>query len=260
MARRSYAGIIRSSVMAAGVVGFAASASAADLYSPAPAVEAAAPSHDLALSANAALSTDYVFRGVSQTLNDPAFSGGFDATYNIFYVGTWASNVDFGPSDNNDLEVDYYGGITPSWKGFDFDFGVLAYTYPAGDFDTIWEGKAGVSHSFMDDKLSVGWTNYIELENGDYWVPEISAGYTFDKVSIFTPTVSGVIGWVDNQDDASSYTYWNAGVSLGFYKDDMFTLDLRYWDTDFSDGGCASFAGYDNLCDSRVVGTLSASF
>ncbi|MEG6510161.1 TorF family putative porin [Methyloligella sp. 2.7D] len=254
MARRSYAGIIKSSFIAAGVLGFAASAHA-DEYTTGMQQFTGGPGTELELSANVALTTDYVFRGISQTLQDPAVSGGFDASYGIFYLGTWASNVDFGGTD--DVEIDYYGGVAPTWAGIDFDFSILAYTYPGGDTDTIWEGMFAMSKSFMDDKLSLGWANYFELENGDYWVPELSAGYTFDKVSIFTPTLSGVIGWVDYDTDASSYTYWNVGMSLGFYKDDMFTLDLRYWDSDLSAAGCG---GDIDLCDERVVGTLSASF
>ena len=49
-------------------------------------------------SANVALSTDYRFRGISQTTEDPALSGGFDYSYTPFgfYAGVWASNLDFG--------------------------------------------------------------------------------------------------------------------------------------------------------------------
>ncbi|MFD0986700.1 TorF family putative porin [Methyloligella solikamskensis] len=224
-----------------------------------PVVEAASPSHELELSANTALTTDYVFRGLTQTQENPAISGGFDASYNIFYAGVWASNVDFGGDDN--IEIDYYAGVAPTFMGVDFDFGVLAYTYPGGETDTIWEGAIGMSKSFFDDKLALGWTNYIEIENGDYWVPELSAAYTFDKVSIFTPTLGGTIGFVDN-DGPGDYTYWNVGLSLGFYKEDMFTLDLRYWDTDYSASGCQALMGGSgaDYCDERIVGTLSASF
>jgi len=48
------------------------------------------------VSANVALTSDYVFRGVSQTQEDPAISAGVDLTRNGFYAGGWASNVDFG--------------------------------------------------------------------------------------------------------------------------------------------------------------------
>ena len=53
------------------------------------------------IEANVALSTDYIFRGVTQTGNDPAISGGFDYSLdNGFYVGIWGSNVNFGSNDD----------------------------------------------------------------------------------------------------------------------------------------------------------------
>src|SRR5262245_47643526 len=71
------------------------------------------------LSANIALTSDYIFRGISQTSANPAVQGGFDATWGIFWAGIWASNVDFGGSgvgpfghDIANLEIDYYAGIS----------------------------------------------------------------------------------------------------------------------------------------------------
>jgi hypothetical protein len=56
--------------------------------------------------------------------------------------------------------------------------------------------------------------------------------------------------WVD---EGTDYTYWNAGLTLGFM--DNWSADIRYWDTD----GYAIQEGPFNG-DSRVVGTISASF
>ncbi len=247
MARRSYAGIVKSGLIAAGAVAFATSAFADGAYEPMPVVEAASPANQLELSASTALTTDYVFRGISQTGNDPAIQGSFDATYGIFYAGAWASNVDFGGDDH--IEIDYYAGITPTFAGLDWDFGIVAYTYPGGDTDDLWEAYGGVSKTFMDDKLALGFTTYAEVSGYDYWVFEGTAGYTFDKVSIFTPTLGGTVGTYTDDGDGD-YTYWNAGLTLAFYKEDMFSLDIRYWDTDID----------SDLSDERIVGTLSASF
>ncbi|MFB3115989.1 MAG: TorF family putative porin, partial [Gammaproteobacteria bacterium] len=86
----------------------------------APMVQADSP-HEF--SANVALSTDYLFRGISQTDGNPAISGGFDYSYSPvgIYAGIWASNVDFSGccGDDDNIEIDYYGGI-----GGDFGNGV----------------------------------------------------------------------------------------------------------------------------------------
>ena len=58
------------------------------------------------LSGTFAVTNDYVFRGVSQTNEDPAFQAGLTYTAPFgLYVGTWVSNVDFGGGDP-DWEVD----------------------------------------------------------------------------------------------------------------------------------------------------------
>ena len=50
-----------------------------------------------AVSANVAFASDYVWRGMTQTAEEPAISGGFDiAGESGLYFGTWASNVEFG--------------------------------------------------------------------------------------------------------------------------------------------------------------------
>ena len=67
-----------------------------------------------ALSANVALATEYVFRGISQTDEGPAIQGGFDATCGMFYAGVWASNLDWGGNGSEDvanMEMDLYAGI-----------------------------------------------------------------------------------------------------------------------------------------------------
>ena len=53
-----------------------------------------AASSSITASANVALTTDYRFRGISQSGGDPALQGGFDVAHDSgFYVGTWASSI-----------------------------------------------------------------------------------------------------------------------------------------------------------------------
>ena len=58
------------------------------------------------VSANVAVTSDYVFRGVSQTQENPALSAGVDLTKSGFSAGAWASNVDFGDDTDADGVVD----------------------------------------------------------------------------------------------------------------------------------------------------------
>ncbi|MBX9926895.1 MAG: TorF family putative porin [Hyphomicrobiaceae bacterium] len=47
-------------------------------------------------SFNIAGTTDYVFRGISQTSEDPTVQAAVDFSYGMFYTGVWASGLDFG--------------------------------------------------------------------------------------------------------------------------------------------------------------------
>ncbi|MCW8930992.1 MAG: TorF family putative porin, partial [Gammaproteobacteria bacterium] len=79
------------------------------------------------ISANVALTTDYYFRGISQTDNDGALQGGFDWAHDSgAYAGVWASNVSFGDTH---LEFDTYAGFSNEVGDFGYDVGVIKYNY-----------------------------------------------------------------------------------------------------------------------------------
>lgn len=96
----------------------------------------------LDLSANVALSNDYVWRGVTQTGGDPAVSGGFDLAHDIgLYVGSWASNVVGGS------EFDLYGGVSNEMfdSGVSYDVGAIKYVYPSQGAANFYEVYGGLS-------------------------------------------------------------------------------------------------------------------
>jgi uncharacterized protein (TIGR02001 family) len=216
------------------------------------------PEREFSWSVNAAITSDYVFRGVSQSDNDPAVQAGFDATWGILYAGLWGTSVDDDFVGGSDAEIDFYAGIKPTLGPATFDFGVLYYWYPgstsagAGDPDVI-ELKAGVSGEILP-KLSAAqtfyWSPEAAYDAGEYWVSETSLAYALPKVFVFDPSIGGTIGYVDNLDnDDADYTYWNAGITLGY---DKFSFDFRYWDTDVD---TIHFVSGNNLSDERFVFT-----
>jgi uncharacterized protein (TIGR02001 family) len=236
------------------LLGFAAPALASDI-TPAP------EGRTFEWSVNAAITSDYIFRGVSQTDNDPAISAGADFSYGILYAGFWASNVDESVSPDN-FEIDYYAGIKPVLGPATFDFGILYYTYPGkevatGEVETV-ELKAGVSGDILP-KLSGGAVVYWSPEAGgggsEYWVYEGTLAYSLPKFLVFDPSISGTLGYFDDVDiDSNDYTYWNAGLSFGY---DKFTFDFRYWDTDIS--GTSGYAA-EYLADERFVFTAKIAY
>jgi uncharacterized protein (TIGR02001 family) len=234
-----------------------------------------------ALSANVALATEYVFRGVSQTAEGPAVQGGFDATCGIFYAGVWASNLDWGSSiageDNANIEMDWYAGIKPKTGRITWDLGVIYYTYPNSidftGFDNNYvELKVGGSAEVWKDGtlgVTVFFSPEYQYETGNVWTIETGFTQVLPKVGMFTPTFSALVGYqagddvgyaarVANGDD--HYWYWNVGLTLGFLE--KWSLDLRYWDSSLGDnaGGSAFCTGPTFQCDERFVATLKFTY
>lgn len=96
-----------------------------------------ASTSDIALTANVGIVSQYRFRGLDQTFNQPALQGGFDLTLPYgFYLGNWNSNVNGSAAGmyGGNLEMDLYGG----WK-YNFtedvglDTGLINYFYPGSN-------------------------------------------------------------------------------------------------------------------------------
>ena len=86
------------------------------------------------LSTTVGLVSDYTFNGVSQTGGDPALQASLDYGINDFYVGTWASNVDFGDNEDTNIEWDFYAGnYFQLSQAVSIDAGIAYYTYHGQD-------------------------------------------------------------------------------------------------------------------------------
>ncbi|RAK63031.1 TorF family putative porin [Phenylobacterium kunshanense] len=200
------------------------------------------------VSFNVGVATDYVFRGVSQTDEDPQVFGGVDATAGQFYVGAWASNVDYG--DGTDLEYDLYAGYTPTIGAVSLDFGVYFFGYvdaPTGaDYDYV-ELQATASLPLGPATLGAGVyhapDSYGGVDHSTY--VEINGAYSpRDNISF-----SAALGR-QTFDGPGDYTTWNIGV--GYRLTETLGLDLRYHDTDRHRFG--------ETYGSRVAASLTATF
>ena len=84
---------------------------------------------------NVALSSEYMWRGMTQTDGQAAISGGFDISGESgAYFGVWGSNVEYG--DDATMELDYYLGYAGETEGgLSYDIGYLLYDFPGADYD-----------------------------------------------------------------------------------------------------------------------------
>lgn len=93
----------------------------------------ASPAAMAGVTGNVGAVSNYLFRGVEQSLtSDPAVQGGIDWSHDSgLYAGTWISNTEF-VGYNGDLvsyETDIYAGYTLKVGGVGLDAGLLYYYY-----------------------------------------------------------------------------------------------------------------------------------
>ena len=180
------------------------------------------------LSYNIEATSDYVFRGISQTANDgAALQGGLDYKKGTFYAGTWLSNVDFAGTGNThaNTEWDVYAGLQPTVGDYSFDFGVIYYVYPdecSGCDFTVGELKTAVSHPM--GKGTIGLAMYTPIKQLEHPYYEINASYPLtDKLSI-----SGALANNEaNIAEAGGLAYTTSNIGLTYAINSTLSIDLR---------------------------------
>jgi uncharacterized protein (TIGR02001 family) len=200
-------------------------------------------------SFNVGATSDYSYRGLTQTAKDPAVFGGVDMSAGIFYAGAWASNVDWG------IETDVYAGVKPTLGPVTFDLGVIYYGYPDSDIANaaFWEGKIAASIPAGPGSLGVAYYYSPEFfgdtGKADYW--ELNG-----SVPVGPATLGGAIGRQSltvASYGVDGYTTMNAGVTFPIVG--PVTGDVRYVYTD-DDAKIACVGCSLN----KVIFTVKASF
>ena len=197
-------------------------------------------------SANASVTSNYIWRGLTQTENESAVQGGIDyAADSGFYVGTWASNVNYGAGDVYSYEHDVYAGYAFSTGDISWDVGYLYYNYDSEaefDFGEVYVGMGLGDFSIQYNLLAN--TEADEAEGQDFGFGEayyLSLDYGFELTN--GVGVGLHIGHHDGDfaeafnGNASGYTDYNVTFSK-----DGFTFMIS--DTNVKGG--AAEGGYDN--------------
>jgi len=205
---------------------------------------------DIELSANVALTSNYVWRGMTQSDNSPAIQGGFDVAYEGAYVGVWGSNVDF--NSEASVEIDIYIGYANDIAGITYDVNYCQYTYP-GESDEANFGEASLTLGYDFDvvalsaKYYVGvTTNKFNPENG--WEVGASVPLPMDI------SIDATFGDYGNNTNSTDGEYYLIGATKSFEK---FDISLAYTGMNYDD----KTAGHDgNGKEGNLVATLSASF
>lgn len=221
--------------------------------------EAAAPAPDNVVSYNVALTSDYRYRGVSQTRLKPALQGGADYTNNPtgLYAGVWASTIkwtkDLGGDGN--VEIDVYGGKRGEIvKDVSYDVGGLYYYYPSNDLHpnvNTFEVYGQLGFGPVYAKYSVSTTNLFgvaDSKKSGY----LDVGFNYDVYDGYMLNLHAGHQSVKNN-SGSSYN----DVKIGVTKDyGVATVALAAIKADID----AFAPNGKNLAKTGVVLTVSKTF
>jgi uncharacterized protein (TIGR02001 family) len=105
------------------------------------------------LSGNIGVTNNYIWRGVTQTSDEAAVSGGLDYSHGSgAYAGAWVSNISPLNGESGQYELDLYAGYAGEAGDISYDVGVIKYVYPIDDGGTVL-----VQADFAELQASVGY-------------------------------------------------------------------------------------------------------
>jgi uncharacterized protein (TIGR02001 family) len=221
----------------------------------------------LTIGITPSVSSDYLFRGISQTRNRPAVQGMIDIEHTSgLYVAAFASNVAFAGT-NARQELDVIGGYRFALGPVKLDIGGIGYLYPGydrptGGFDlNYFEVAAKASYEFAPLKVlsSAFYSPEFQSEAG-------SSVYLEGGLEVALPlevTLAGRFGyqWIDrnNRYGTPDFANWNITLSRSFSG---FVLTAGYYDTNISDTNISrdECVGGQKVCAARAMVTLSRTF
>ena len=256
-----------------------ATAIAASFVSTVARAEDAKPDNEL--SFNAAVVSDYRYRGLTQTRFDPALQVGADYTHNPtgLYAGTWLTNIKWikdagavaSPPVNTkgDIEWDIYGGKRGDiGGGFTYDVGGLYYYYPGNTLADSGAKNANTFELYGQVGYGPGYFKYSQSLTNLFGAANSKYSQYFDlgaNIETYYGVILGLhVGHqnVRGNPNQFSYTDWKIGVSKTF--DDLagITLGLAYVGTDLKDGVTTTPAsdGLKNVGKNGFVFSLSKTF
>ena len=261
-----------------------------DLATASHAQDAAEDESPWTLSGAATLTSDYRFRGVSQSDESMAVQGGITLSHESgFYVGTWASNLSGGGTFGGaNMELDLIAGYKFGVGEGTLDTGITWYMYPSGADETDFaELYAKLSGTVGPVALTAGVAYAPKQEALGNWFPvgapadpgdkednlylSGDAAYAVDGAPI---TLKAHLGYSDGNPGlgpngtsvAPTGTYFDWSLGADIVPISGITLSVSYIDTDISEAEAnlirpnfATLAG-NSISDATVVFSVTASF
>ncbi|OGS92516.1 MAG: hypothetical protein A2061_10700 [Gallionellales bacterium GWA2_59_43] len=221
------------------------------------------------VTANVGFTTDYLFRGISQSSHDPAIQGGFDYAHSSgFYLGVWGSSVgwirDYQGYTSGSTEFDLYGGFRGGFEGTDitYDLGAVQYYYPGSraaattNADTT-ELYAGLGWKWFAAKYSYVASNgafgFANADGSDYL--DISASLPIGDTGLTAGAHWGTFSFKNN--GAQDYDDWK--ISLSYDLGSGMTVGAAYSDTNANNAVWTDTPG-NKLGEGQAFAWVSKAF
>jgi uncharacterized protein (TIGR02001 family) len=230
---------------------------------------AAATAAHAGVSSTWTAASDYDFRGITQTAQDPAIQASLDYAHDSgWYVGVWASNVDFcaasasGCLDAN-YELDLYTGFSGSTgeNGLGWDVGLIYYTYEESDYNYP-EIYASLSKDWFKAKLSYSNDFGGKTTAGDTPAFYVEASATVPLPQNFSALAHAGYSfgdyWDDLDDAGTGRPYFDYSLGVG-YTAGHFNLALKWVDgSDLKEADGTPDDVFSS--EARVVFTVATTF
>lgn len=236
------------------------------------ALSAASSSHAVDLgagfsaSANAAVTSNYMFRGFTQTRNGAAIQGGADLAHESgFYVGTWLSTVDFKLVPGAEYEQDIYVGWGKSFGELAVDLMYNKYLYPSEK--GLEFAETSLTLSAYGFSLGIDYANDFQMVGNSTGTVDKSSTINYDlSYSYELPhgyVLDATVGRYDFKEagffggDKDKYTYYNIGVTKTFWGVDF---NVSYTDSSLNGDSCEIYAGGKDYCGDVFYISASKTF
>jgi uncharacterized protein (TIGR02001 family) len=207
------------------------------------------------------VTSDYVYRGVSQTQGEPALQGDLHyASPRGWSIGVWGSTVELNAWEGQTVELNAYAGYR--WllnREWDAKVSAVVYDYPEND------GR--IRYDYNEIVGTVGYRNVVfatiawsgdtaRYASGGYYRSGHTVSY---ELATALPLMGSLtanlgVGYFDLHDVVDAgYLYWNAGLS---YTWRALRADLSYIGTD----NHAEQLSYGEFAGDRMAASLSWHF
>ncbi|MDN5781758.1 MAG: TorF family putative porin [Luteimonas sp.] len=209
------------------------------------------------LGGSAALTTDYVWRGSTQTQGDPAVQAGVRLAADAgFYASIWGSNVEFAPEvhagSEFDLTLGWAHALDEDWA---LDVNVLHYRYPSTSVDLDWTELNGTLAWKDRYWASLGYSNQALGSGKTGLYAQLGAKFPInDAIRLEAAAGRYALRDVDGDGRHDSYVHGLASVVWAFRPPFEARLTAHV-----TDSRARRLFG-DDLAGSRIEAALQTSF